>query len=201
MHLPNSSADYQGDFTMTTMQVFNFQKWIDEHRHLLQPPVCNKAIYEQDDMIIMVVGGPNGRQDFHYNEGPEFFYQIEGELLLRTQQNNQVIEYHLTAGDIFLLPPKIPHSPVRFAHSIGLVVEQVRLPEQQDGLLWFCQQCNHKLYEAYFPLKDIEKDFGAVFDHYLSNESLRTCSECGTIMPNNQLELKQPKGDTADANH
>ena len=184
---------------MTTMQVLNFQQWIDNNRDKLQPPVCNKAVYEQDDMIIMVVGGPNGRQDFHYNEGPEFFYQLEGELLLRTQQAGAVVEYRLQAGDIFLLPPKIPHSPVRFAHSIGLVVEQVRLPHQQDGLQWFCPNCNHKLYEAYFPLKDIERDFGATFERFLTCEQLRTCNQCGTVMPNNQFNIEQREAELAHA--
>ncbi|NVJ51571.1 MAG: 3-hydroxyanthranilate 3,4-dioxygenase [Gammaproteobacteria bacterium] len=172
------------------MQVLNFQKWIDEHRDQLKPPVCNKEVYRHGDMIIMVVGGPNGRKDFHYNEGPEFFYQLEGEMLLRTQQNDQVIDYPIKAGEIFLLPPKIPHSPIRYANSIGLVVEQVRREEDTDGLMWFCEQCNHKLYEEYFPLKDIENDFGAVFNRFLNNETLRTCDKCQTVMPHNRYEFE-----------
>ncbi len=172
------------------MQVINFQKWIDENRDKLKPPVCNKEVYRNGDMIIMVVGGPNGRKDFHYNEGPEFFYQLEGELLLRTQQNNQVVEYPIKAGEVFLLPPKVPHSPVRFANSIGLVVEQVRRPEDTDGLMWFCESCNHKLYEEFFPLRDIENDFGSVFNRFLSNEKLRTCDNCGHLMPHNKYEFE-----------
>jgi 3-hydroxyanthranilate 3,4-dioxygenase len=169
---------------------FNFKAWIDDHRDQLKPPVCNKQVYEQDDFIIMVVGGPNGRRDYHYDEGPEFFYQLEGEMCLKTQQNGQVVDYSINAGEIFLLPPRMPHSPVRFADSIGLVVERKRLTGEQDGLLWYCENCNHKLYEEYFHLNSIEKDFLPVFDRFFADEQLRTCDQCGTVMPDsNKLEL------------
>lgn len=169
---------------------FNFNKWIDEHRHLLQPPVCNKQVFEQDDFIVMVVGGPNARRDYHYDEGPEFFYQLEGEMLLKTMQDGQPVDYPIKAGEVFLLPPKIPHSPIRYGNSIGLVVERKRLPGEQDGLMWFCENCNHKLYEKYFPLKDIEKDFLVVFDEFFASEENRTCDQCGTVMPaSNKLEV------------
>jgi 3-hydroxyanthranilate 3,4-dioxygenase len=173
------------------MQIINFQQWIEDNRDKLKPPICNKEVYRQGDMIIMVVGGPNGRKDFHYNEGPEFFYQLEGTLLLRTQQQGKLVEYTLNAGDIFLLPAKVPHCPVRFENSIGLVVEQVRRPDETDALMWFCEQCNHKLYEEYFPLKDIENDFGAVFNRFLGNENLRTCDACGDVMQNNKFDFAQ----------
>ncbi len=167
---------------------FNFQQWIGEHRHLLMPPVCNKQVFEQDDFIVMVVGGPNGRRDYHYEEGPELFYQLEGKLLLKTIQEGKSVDYTFEAGDIYLLPPKVPHSPVRFENSIGLVVERKRLPGEQDGLMWFCENCHTKIYEEYFPLIDIEKDFLPVFDRFLASEEHRTCENCGTVMPeSNQL--------------
>ncbi len=175
---------------MSPVAPFNFQKWIDEHRDLLKPPVCNKQVFEDDEFIVMVVGGPNGRRDYHYDEGPEFFYQLEGEMLLKTQQNGEVVDYPIKAGEVFLLPPKMPHSPVRFADSIGLVVERKRLPDEKDGLMWYCENCNHKLFEEYFTLRSIEKDFLPVFDRFFADESLRTCDQCGTVMPDsNQLEL------------
>ncbi len=174
----------------TPVKPFNFQKWIDEHRDLLKPPVCNKQVFEDDEFIVMVVGGPNGRRDYHYDEGPEFFYQLEGEMLLKTQQDGQVVDYPIKAGEVFLLPPKMPHSPVRFENSIGLVVERKRLEHEQDGLMWYCENCNHKLYEEYFVLQSIEKDFLPVFDRFFADKSLRTCNQCGTVMPDtNMLEL------------
>lgn len=136
---------------------FNLQQWIDEHRDLLKPPVCNKQIFEQDDYIVMVVGGPNNRRDYHYNETPELFYQLEGEMVLSVvneeyasePENNQAPTFSniaIKAGEIFLLPPKVLHSPQRFENSVGLVVEQKRDHGQKDALFWFCQQCKNPLY-------------------------------------------------------
>lgn len=171
---------------------FNLQQWIEENRDLLKPPVGNKNIYKQesDDFIVMVVGGPNARKDYHYNETDEFFYQLEGDIQIALQVNGekQVVELH--AGDVFLVPAKTPHSPIRSAGSVGLVVEIKNKQGKKDGLLWFCDQCNHKLHEAYFVLKDIEKDFLKHFKHFYQSEELRTCPSCGEVMPTDERFIK-----------
>ena len=128
----------------------------------------------------MVVGGPNQRTDYHWDEGPEWFYQLEGEMVLRIQEDGAVRDIPIKAGEIFLLPPRIPHSPQRGPDSIGLVIERKRLPDEDDGLLWFCEHCNHKVYEEYFFLHDIEKDFPPVFERFYSSIEHRTCSAAGT---------------------
>lgn len=156
--------------------------WIEAHRDQLKPPVGNKCIYD-GDFIVMVVGGPNSRTDYHVEDGPEFFYQLEGEMVLRIQEAGAVRDIPIRAGEIYLLPPKVPHSPQRMAGSVGLVIERKRLPSEQDGLQWYCAQCNHRLYEQYFPLVDIERDFFAVFQHFYGSLALRTCSQCGTVHP------------------
>jgi len=158
----------------------NLQAWIEEHRHLLKPPVGNKCIYD-GDFIVMVVGGPNSRTDYHWDEGPEWFYQLEGEMVLRIQEDGVPRDIPIRAGETFLLPPRTPHSPQRFAESIGLVIERKRLPHEQDGLLWFCERCNTKLYEEYFHLHDIETDFPPVFDRFYSSREHRTCRACGLV--------------------
>ena len=160
----------------------NLQRWIDEHRHLLKPPVGNKCIVD-DDFIVMIVGGPNARTDYHYDEGAEFFYQLEGEMVLRVQDNGMARDLPMRAGEMFYLPPRVPHSPQRMAGSIGLVIERRRRPEEKDGLLWFCEQCNHKLYEEYFTLVDIEQDFPPVFDRFYRSREARTCGACGHLNP------------------
>ena len=160
----------------------NLLAWIEEHRHLLKPPVGNKVIYA-GDFIVMVVGGPNQRTDFHYDEGPEWFYQLEGEMVLRIQEDGAVRDIPIRAGEIFLLPPRVPHSPQRMPDSVGLVIERRRLPHEQDGLLWYCERCNHKLYEEYFILKNIETDFPPVFDRFYSSQAHRTCTQCGHLNP------------------
>lgn len=166
------------------MKPFNLNKWIDENRHLLKPPVGNKNIYaDSDDYIVMIVGGPNARKDYHYNETEELFYQLEGSIKVIIQKDGQKQELILNAGDIYLHPSKTPHSPVRSENSIGLVIERKRAGQgYTDGLLWFCENCNHKLYEVYFELNDIENDFLPHFEHFYNSEALRTCDQCGTVM-------------------
>ena len=167
---------------METLKAFPLERWIEEHRHLLKPPVGNKQIFENDEFIVMAVGGPNSRKDYHYDAGPELFYQLEGEMLLKTMQDGKPVDIPIRAGEMLLLPGGVPHSPQRFAASVGLVVERRRMPGEEDGLLWFCENCHTLLYEEYFVLKSIEKDFPPVFDRFFGNEELRTCKRCGTVM-------------------
>src|SRR4029453_9643579 len=164
------------------LSAFNFKKWIEENRHLLKPPVGNKCLVD-GDFIVMVVGGPNARTDYHWDEGPEFFYQLEGEMVLKVQEDGGGRDIPIRAGEIFYLPPRIAHSPQRKANSVGLVIERKRLPNEKDGLLWFCERCNNKLFEEFFTLENIETDFPAVFEHFYRSEELRTCGVCGLINP------------------
>jgi len=167
---------------MRELKAFNFMRWIDDHRGLLKPPVCNKQVFEDSEFIIMVVGGPNVRKDYHYDPGEEFFYQIEGEMLLKTQQDGKIVDIPIREGEIFLLPPELPHSPQRFASTIGLVIERQRRPEENDGFMWYCDACNNKLYEEYFHLTDIETQLPPVFDRFWGNPDHLTCSQCGDIL-------------------
>ena len=111
----------------------NFKKWIDENRELLKPPVCNKVVYEDTEFIIMVVGGPNTRKDYHVDEGEEFFYQLEGKMILRIMEDSKPKDIHINEGEIFLLPSKVPHSPQRYENSVGLVIERKRTKDELDG--------------------------------------------------------------------
>lgn len=163
---------------------FNLQAWIEENRDLLKPPVGNKNLYPAgEDYIVMIVGGPNARKDYHYNETEELFYQLEGNITVRIQEDGAPRDINLGPGDMFLLPPKVPHSPMRSEGSVGLVIERVRTSEHQDGLMWFCDNCNNKLHETYFPLGNIEKDFLPRFSEFYHSQALRTCNKCGTEMP------------------
>lgn len=169
---------------MKIAQPFNLNEWINANRDLLKPPVGNKNLYkEAEDYIVMVVAGPNARKDYHYNETEELFYQLEGTIEVHIQEDGKKRTFQLGPGDMYLHPARVPHSPVRHKGSIGLVVERKRKDlGMKDGLLWFCDNCNHKLYEAYFELDDIEKDFLKHFEHFYNSESLRTCDQCGTVM-------------------
>ena len=157
----------------------NFKKWINTNRHLLQPPVCNKVVYENTEFIIMVVGGPNTRKDYHVDEGEEFFYQLEGKMVLRVIDNKEPKDIEINEGEIFLLPPKVPHSPQRFKNTVGLVIERKRSDNELDGFQWYCDNCDTLLYEKFFHLTDIVKQLPPIFDSFWKNEKARTCSACG----------------------
>lgn len=169
---------------MAITRPFNLQKWIDENRDKLKPPVGNKNLYPLGtDYIVMIVAGPNARKDYHYNETEELFYQLEGNIVVRIQEDGKAVDIPINEGDMFLLPPKVPHSPMRSEGSIGLVIERVRKgTDAQDGLMWFCDDCNTQLYKKTFPLENIEKDFLAVFDEFYGSIDSRTCKNCGHVM-------------------
>ena len=160
----------------------NFKDWIEENRHLLKPPVDNKVVWKDGDFIVMVVGGPNSRKDYHYNETPEFFYQIEGDIVLKIIDKGTPKDVHIKEGDIYLLPAKVPHSPQRKENTIGLVIEYPRSPSMFDALEWYCENCGNQLYRKEFALESIETDMPIIFDNYYSDKQKCTCATCGTFM-------------------
>jgi 3-hydroxyanthranilate 3,4-dioxygenase len=162
---------------------FDFKQWIESHRELLKPPVGNKLLFPVDDFVIMIVGGPNARSDYHVDPGQEFFYQVEGDMVLRTVQQGRSVDIPIRQGEMFLLPANLPHSPQRFPDTVGLVIERWRQAGELDGLQWYCENCHHKLYEEFFPLTDIETQFPPVFQRYYDSIEHRICSQCGTVAP------------------
>ncbi|MEO1652075.1 MAG: 3-hydroxyanthranilate 3,4-dioxygenase [Bacteroidota bacterium] len=161
------------------MNVKNLLAWVEENRDQLKPPVGNKEIYPQDDIIVMAVGGPNTRKDYHYNETPEFFYQVQGDITLKIIQDGEFKDVQIKEGDIYVLNAKVPHSPQRPADTIGLVIEQRRQENHKDGFQWYCENCQTLLHEEYFHLTDIEKQLPAVFKKFNANTDLHTCKNCG----------------------
>lgn len=156
----------------------NFMNWISDNRHLLKPPVGNKVVWEDSQTIIMVVGGPNSRVDFHVNQTEEFFYQLEGNMVLKIIEDDKIKDIPIKAGEIFLLPPDVPHSPHREAGSVGLVIETKKPENIDDGFEFYCPQCSNKLYSEYFHLKNIVTELPPVFDRFYQPEN-STCKKCG----------------------
>lgn len=169
---------------MPIAQPFNLYQWIDDNRALLQPPVGNHQIYKaNDDYIVMVVGGPNGRKDYHYEDGEELFFQLKGDMSVKIiDENGQPQTIPIREGEMFLLPPRVPHSPQRPAGTVGLVIERYRKPGEIDKLMWFCENCHEKLYEAGFELQDIGTQIKAAIQEFMASEDLRRCKHCGTVM-------------------
>ena len=168
---------------MSLTMPFNLMGGSEENRELLKPPVCNREMFAQSEFIVQVVGGPNSRTDYHYDVGPELFYQVEGDMLLRTVQDGMIVDVPIRQGEIFLLPPCVPHSPQRFENTVGIVVARPRNQDEKDGFMWFCPNCNHKLHEEFLHVADIVRDLPPVFERFYGNEDARTCEQCGTVMP------------------
>jgi 3-hydroxyanthranilate 3,4-dioxygenase len=157
-------------------------KWINENRDKFKPPVCNQVVWADGDFVIMVVGGPNVRKDYHYNETPEFFYQLEGDMNLKIKNNDKFEDVHIKEDEIYLLPPKVPHSPQRFENTIGLVLEQKRPKGMMDALEWYCENCGNQLYKEEFQLENIVTQMPILFENFYGNVQKRTCNKCNTVM-------------------
>ena len=160
----------------------NFKNWIDKNRHLLKPPVGNQVVYEDTELIIMVVGGPNTRKDYHIDEGEEFFYQLEGRMVLRIIENKKTKDININEGEIFLLPPKVPHSPQRFENTVGLVIERKRRKGELDAFQWYCDKCHNLIYEKYLSLTNIVTQLPPIFESFWSDDNARTCKNCNSYL-------------------
>ncbi len=167
---------------MPIMPPINLKKWVDEHRDLLKPPVGNKMIWQDAEFLVMAVGGPNQRKDFHVEDGEEFFYQVEGDITVRIIEDGQVRDVPIREGEVFLLPAGIPHSPQRPANTVGLVIERRRQEGERDHLRWFCDACGEMLYDASFELVDLGKQLKPVIEDFYADQAKRTCKKCGTVM-------------------
>jgi|SRR5207248_3487028 len=166
---------------MAQLAAFNLKAWIDEHRHLLKPPVGNALIWNSDFMV-MVVGGPNQRTDFHVNPGEELYYQVEGDIVLKVRDGEQVRDIPIRQGDIFLLPANVPHSPQRPANTVGLVIEIRRAEKELDYMRWYCENCGAVVHEASLHSVDLAKQLKPIIEEFKSRPELRTCKACHTVM-------------------
>jgi len=161
---------------------FNLQQWLERHRELLQPPVGNKLLYQDSELIVMAVGGPNSRKDFHHDPGEEFFQQLVGDIVLKTVQNGKIVDIPIRAGEVFLLPAEVPHSPRRPAGTVGIVIERRRSSTELDGFSWYCEHCGHCLGLERVPVANIETELPGIFARFYGSEARRTCASCGTVM-------------------
>ncbi|MFI7005529.1 3-hydroxyanthranilate 3,4-dioxygenase [Streptomyces sp. NPDC050145] len=169
-----------------TMPPFNLNAWIEEHRHLLRPPVGNVQIWRDADLMVTIVGGPNQRTDFHDDPTEEFFYQLQGDMVLRVMdaEGEPPRDVHIREGDVFLLPPHVRHSPQRPEEgSIGLVVEFARPQGSRDAFEWYCMECHHLVHRSELQLASIVEDLPPVFTAFHDDESARTCRHCEAVHP------------------
>ncbi len=162
---------------------FQLQEWINANRDKLKPPVGNAVLWADRGFIVMAVGGPNVRTDYHINQGEEFFYQIEGTMNLRILEQGKPKDIPIRAGEVFLLPGKVPHSPQRPAGTVGLVIERKRNPGELDGFLWICGDCHQPMYREDLHVTDIVTQLPPIFERYHANPAHKVCSKCGWKAP------------------
>ena len=160
----------------------NFKNWIEKNRHLLKPPVGNQEVYKDTDFIIMVVGGPNIRKDYHINKGEEFFYQLEGDIILRIREKGRPKDIPINEGEILLFPPNVPHSPQRFENTVGLVVERKRHEDELDQFQWYCDECHAIIYNKSIFLTNIVKQLPPIFEEFWRSDDFRTCKHCNAYL-------------------
>lgn len=163
------------------LQPIDLRAWIDEHRELLRPPVGNKRIWADSETIVMIVGGPNTRTDYHIDPGEELFYQIEGDIELGVVEGGEHRTIVIREGELLLLPSNVPHSPRRGPNTVGLVVERKRLAGERDGLRWYCDACRAIVHEVFFELEDIETQLAEAIERWQADTAMRTCPNCGRV--------------------
>jgi len=171
--------------SIKSLKAFNFQQWIDANKDKLKPPVGNVQVWEDGEMMVTVVGGPNQRRDFHDDPAEEFFYQLKGGIVLRLieEQGKPPVEVPIREGDIFLLPKHVRHSPQRGPDTIGVVIEMPRPEGSLDAFEWYCPNCHSLVHRAEVRLKSLVRDLPPIFEKFNSNEELRRCKKCGTVHP------------------
>lgn len=155
------------------VKIINTEKWIEENKNCFLPPVCNKLMHNEQ-LIIMFVGGPNVREDYHIEEGEELFYQIKGDMCVKIIENGKHKDVVIKEGEFFVLPARIPHSPQRTANSIGLVIERKRLLHETDGVRWLVPNTVEALYEKWFYCKDLGTELVPLIKNYFASEEYKT---------------------------
>lgn len=162
----------------------NLKSWLDENRRHIKPPIGEGRVFEDtSDFVVSVVSGPSRRKDYHVSPHEELFLQLEGELALWLRDDDGAVhEVSVAAGELFALPANVPHSPQRPDGSVGLVVERRRKGIEDDTLRFYCDRCNHAVYEEGFSLEDAAADIADIFDRFWDDATLRTCRKCGTVV-------------------
>lgn len=171
---------------MTISDAFNLQRWIQDNADELKPPVNNKVLHPDDsDFIVQVVGGPNQRTDFHYEPYPEWFYQLKGNMHVNIVEDGEIRRIDVKEGEVWMLPPNVPHSPQRPEDgSVGIVIEKVREEGTTEQFRWYCLECSHLLHSVELQVRDIVTDLPPVFEEFYGrSDAERTCSSCGAVHP------------------
>lgn len=174
---------------------FDFKKWVDDNKDKLKPPVNNQLLHHDSGMIVMVVGGPNTRVDFHDDPVEEWFYQIKGDMVLKVAEDGVIYDVPIREGEVFMMPAHTVHAPQRPQEgSLGIVVESPRMQGMKEGFEWYCFNCGDRVHRLEVSLTDssqIVEALPKIYDSFHDDLEARTCKNCGTIHPG---KGKPPEG-------
>lgn len=166
-----------------TMPPVDLMKWVQANREHFKPPVGNKYLYNGEDFFVMLIAGPNARNDFHKTNSEEFFHQLKGDVVVRIIEDGKIKDVILREGETFFVPGNVPHSPTRPPGTLGLVVERRRPPGETEHLQFYCDKCSALVYDKEFDCKDIVDHFRQAMEDFWADAKLSTCKTCGTRVP------------------
>ena len=182
--------------TRSVMPAINLPKWIEENRELFKPPVSNRYLYDGRDFFVMVIVGPNARNDFHLVDSEEYFYQLEGDIKVRIRESERIVDYLVREGETFFIPPNVPHAPVRPPDTIGVVVERRRPVGEREHVIFYCPKCEALVEDIDFDCGDIVQHFSQAMLDFWADDERRTCKSCGTKVQ--KAEPVKPFADASD---
>ena len=158
----------------------NLNNWIEENSHLFKPPVSNRYLYDGRDFFVMVIKGPNARNDFHLVDSEEYFYQLKGDIKVRIREGDRIVDHLVREGETFFIPPNVPHAPVRPPDTLGVVVERRRPPGEREHVIFYCDKCGALVEDIDFDCGDIVQHFSQAMLDFWNDDARRTCKNCGT---------------------
>lgn len=164
---------------MAVQKPINLNAWIEENKHLFKPPVANRYLYDGRDFFVMVIVGPNARNDFHLVDSEEYFYQVKGDIVVKIREGDKIVDYRIREGETFFIPPNVPHAPQRPPNTIGVVVERRRPPGEREHIIWYCPGCSAMVEDLEFDCADIVEHFSKAMEDFWHDEARRTCKKCG----------------------
>ncbi len=161
------------------LPAINLKSWIEENRENFKPPVANQYLYDGRDFFVMVIVGPNARNDFHLVDSEEYFYQLKGDIVVRTREGEKIVDHRVREGETFFIPANVPHCPMRPPNTIGVVVERRRPPGEKEHIIFYCQHCNALVEDILFDCRDIVDHFRETMEAFWKDDARRICKKCG----------------------
>jgi 3-hydroxyanthranilate 3,4-dioxygenase len=143
------------------------------------------VLWQDSESLAFLSSGRKERKDFHIDPSDEVTLQLSGvqRLVYLTPEGKQqtaVIE----AGQMLLCPSGVPHSPRVEENSWFIVFERKRKAGEKDQFMWLCEQCGNKIHEVSVEVGDYRQDpVSRVHEEFYGDESLRTCKQCGAVIP------------------